>query len=239
MEKAPKANCDDCTLKSNPFVASENNGALIVVLAEAPGGDEVKQGRPLVGVAGQILNIITLDAGGKRKEFNFVNSCSCRAMNGNKNRNPTKEEIDCCNERMKNEIISLNPLAIVCLGGSAYYSLFKEVPKRYGDVVGTEAMWNGIKVFITYHPAKVIYEGGTESFKGRETSESIEEALSKALKLVEDRQPRLIDAPEKPKPEVYSMLEDLKTTCQAWYGDKLDKTKCNECPVKYYCWGSR
>ena len=242
MEKASKANCDLCTLCANPFVPSEcHKGALIAAIAEAPGLSEVNIGRPLVGQAGQELDFIIAKVGSKRDKINFLNACDCRPMEGKENRTPTESEIDCCRARLEYELLQLKPLVIVCLGVSPYYSLFGKKPRKFTDVVGTEAEWKGIRVLITNHPAKILHEGGHGSALGKITKDAIENAMDKAVKLTTDRQLILID--DVPKDAAladdapYTMLEELKRRCHSWFGNRT-AVECKSCTLRFYCYRS-
>ena len=71
--------CHKCTLKDRPSVfgqaGSQHN---IILIGEAPGYDEVREGKPFVGKAGQLLNRIFSDLGVDRQTLNISNSCLCQ-----------------------------------------------------------------------------------------------------------------------------------------------------------------
>lgn len=188
MEKAIKAKCDDCPLINNAFVASEVNDSQVLALAEAPGYNEVQQGRPLVGVAGQDMNKIIESIGAKRKEFaTFANVVSCRPTKREdgkvKNRTPTEREIACCNERLAYEIDKYNPSVIVVMGKIPYIALGGKVFSgfRMADIVGTEFLYKKYRVIITYHPAAISHSGGEATERGRLIRDTIKSAFEKVL----------------------------------------------------------
>lgn len=240
MIKAPHGKCDICPLKDADFVPSEVNNSELVLLAEAPAYHEVQDGRPLVGVAGQELEKIINSIGAKRKDFNYVNSCSCRATkeDGN-NRNPTDEEIKYCNERLIAELEVLNPRAIVTLGKIAYIALHGNVGAsfRVGDVAGTEKIWRGKhKTYATYHPAAILHARREDIREKIETS--ITEVLKKALtNRHTDEQLKLVDLPvviNLDRPYTLVEMELYKLRCERWWNNE---TKCEKCIQKFFCRG--
>jgi len=187
--KAPLARCDVCPLKDNVFVPSEIHDSRILALAEAPGYHESKEGRPLVGVAGQDMNSIIESVGAKRDKFAiYVNAVSCRPtkiVDGRENnRTPTDEEIACCNERLAYEIEKYNPLVIISMGRIPYLALGGKTYSGFkmGDVIGKEFLYKGIyRVIVTYHPAAISHSGGIATERGRLTRDAIKRAFAKAL----------------------------------------------------------
>lgn len=181
--KIKYAKCDECTLKSNKFVPSEINDSKILVLAEAPGLDETKEGKPLVGRAGQDLAAMMAELGMKRQDVSFINSVGCRPTLESKNRTPTEREINCCNNRMAYEIGQLNPDIIIAMGKTPYIALGGKVFTgfRMADVVGTEFKYKNSRVIITYHPAAISHSGGFTSERGKMLCDEIKRAFIKAL----------------------------------------------------------
>jgi len=186
--KAPKAKCEECTLKDNVFVPSEVNNSRIVVLAEAPGFNEAKEGRPLVGAAGQDMDKIIASLGAKRKDFTYVNSVNCRPTKTEdgkeKNRTPTEHEISCCSERLEAELDKYVPSVIITMGRVPYFALGGKVFSgfRMADVVGSEFMYKDYKVIITYHPAAISHSGGVTTERGKMIRDYIRSAFERAIK---------------------------------------------------------
>jgi len=186
VEKAPKALCDVCALKNAIFVPSEINGSTIVALAEAPGYNETKEGRPLVGVAGQDLNKIIESLGKKREDINYVNAVNCRptkVVDGKTyNRTPTDEEIKCCNQRLIAELEKLSPNVIVCMGKTPYVALGGDEKVVMRDIVGSTFLWKGtFNIIVTYHPAAISHSGGIGTERGKKIRDEIEKAFKIAF----------------------------------------------------------
>jgi len=132
----------------------------IMLIGEAPGGEEEKQGKPFVGSAGKNLNkfleIIELD----RENIYITNVVKIRPFklspktNRPVNRPPNKEEIDFFKEYLYNEIEVVNPKIIVTLGNVALKTVLKNNKALIGDFHGK--ICNG-NIFPLYHPASIIY----------------------------------------------------------------------------------
>lgn len=80
------AQCDMCPLKGNvPVPAESNPGATICMVGEAPGADEVREGRPFVGAGGQELQRALNTARLQRRDLHLTNVMLCQ---------PPKNELD-------------------------------------------------------------------------------------------------------------------------------------------------
>lgn len=157
--KRTGADCLNCTLLENCFVPEETYGSKICFVAEAPGGTEVEEGRPLIGPAGKVINRCIETLGYKREDFDYQNSVLCRPTVGTtKNRTPTSEEVASCNARLLQETSGY--VTLIALGKTAYEALTGKTDIRVKDIASmanpTMAL-NGVPVFGTYHPAAVLY----------------------------------------------------------------------------------
>ena len=148
--------CNKCPLHHSRFkvvVGKGNENAKVMFIGEAPGRDEDVQGVPFVGKAGKeldnLLNMINL----KREDVYITNVVKCRPPG---NRTPTEEEIKECKPYLEEQILTIKPEIIVCLGKSAAKALLK-LNKDMGSL--TKQAWNyqGIKVLVVYHPAATFY----------------------------------------------------------------------------------
>jgi len=100
--KAPLAKCDLCTLKNEPFVPPSGRfDAALVCVGEAPGVTEVEQGKPFVGISGQLLDVAIAASGGDPLNTFRTNVVLCRPP---ENRLPHDNEIACCRDRLIKEL---------------------------------------------------------------------------------------------------------------------------------------
>jgi DNA polymerase len=131
-----------------------NPQAEMMVIGEAPGADEDKQGEPFVGRAGQLLNEMLLAMGYKREVVFIANIVKCRPPN---NRDPKPEEALSCEPYLIRQIELIKPKVILSVGRISAQNLLKTdiaVGKLRGRIhhLGADA----IPLVVTYHPAYLL-----------------------------------------------------------------------------------
>ena len=128
-----------------------NKGMMII--GEGPGEEEDRLGRPFVGRAGRLLDVMLESAGFTRKANVYItNIVKCRPPG---NRTPLPEEREACMTYLNEQIRILEPKIIVLLGATALQALI-DSKARIGDNRGKWLDWRGIKVMPTYHPAALL-----------------------------------------------------------------------------------
>ncbi len=108
---------EGCPLKAtamNTVFADGNSEAKVMLIGEAPGADEDRQGKPFVGVSGQLLDRMMATIGLDRTSFYITNILFWRPPG---NRTPTSAEVASCLPFMKRHIELVNPAAIMLVGG--------------------------------------------------------------------------------------------------------------------------
>ncbi len=148
-------NCMECPLGEtrNEFVfGSGSPNADILVIGEAPGADEDKQGLPFVGRAGKLLTKILEAIGLSREEVFIANIIKCRPPS---NRRPEKGEIEKCEPYLKKQIELIDPMFILALGKTAVDTLLRK-NHTMKDVRGKFTEYEGRKMMVTYHPAALL-----------------------------------------------------------------------------------
>ena len=130
-------------------------------VGEAPGRDEDIQGRPFVGRAGQLLTKIIHAMQFKREEVYITNIVKCRPP---ENRNPHKEEIEMCQDYLREQLEMIKPKVIVTLGKVAA-DLFIQSKLRMTALRGSFYEFNNIKVMPTFHPSYIIRNEGNKELK--------------------------------------------------------------------------
>ena len=126
--------CDLCQTRTNAVPGKGNKNAEIILIGEAPGRNEDKNGEPFVGSAGKRLNEILLDAGIHRDDVYITNIVKCRPPN---NRAPTKNEEKACLDYINEEISIINPKVVCVMGNTAFNTLLegKEITKNHGSFI--------------------------------------------------------------------------------------------------------
>ncbi len=131
-----------------------NHAAQWLIIGEAPGADEDRQGEPFVGRAGKLLNNMLLAIGLKREEVYIANIVKCRPPN---NREPTPEEAQTCAPYLARQIALINPKIILAVGRVAAQNLLKS-DRPVGTLRGKRFYYDetGIPIVVTYHPAYLL-----------------------------------------------------------------------------------
>lgn len=150
------ADCHLCTLgdtRTNIVFGSGNERARVMLIGEAPGRNEDETGQPFVGAAGSKLDGFLERAGLSRGDVYIANVLKCRPPS---NRDPQPAEITACAPYLREQIRSIWPDAIVCLGNFA-----SQFVLRTGQGVtalrGRLHQAGHFVVAPTYHPSATIY----------------------------------------------------------------------------------
>lgn len=148
-------NCQKCSLgktRTNFVFGAGNPNADVMIIGEAPGAEEDKQGIPFVGRAGKLLTDILKAINFEREEVYIANILKCRPPN---NRNPLPAEMNECTPYLYKQIALIKPKLILCLGLVAANSLLNQktsLTKMRGNVYEIQ----GIKTMVTFHPAALL-----------------------------------------------------------------------------------
>jgi DNA polymerase len=134
----------------------------LMIIGEAPGGDEDVKGLPFVGRAGKLLtDIIEKGMKYKREHVYIANVLKCRPPG---NRNPEPHEIEACRGYLEKQIEIINPKVILAVGlFPAQWLTGKKI--AIGKLRGEVHEVNGRKVICTYHPAYVLRNYTVETRK--------------------------------------------------------------------------
>lgn len=136
----------------------------LMMIGEAPGGEEEKQGRPFVGKAGKNLSAFLEVVGLKREEIFISNVVKLRPTKESPktgkavNRPPSADEIAFFLPFLQEEIKVLAPKVVVTLGNVPLKAVTGEKKAVIGDYHGKPLpLAEGRTLFALYHPAAVIY----------------------------------------------------------------------------------
>lgn len=137
-----------------PAVGPENADFMLV--GEAPGANEVEQGEPFVGRAGEKMNDILQDIDVERSDLYITNLMKIRPPD---NRDPKKDEIKAWKPLLGKEVEKVNPEIIVTLGNFPSRELL-DTSKGISQIHGQIFTRNGRKIMPVYHPAATLYDRG-------------------------------------------------------------------------------
>ncbi len=151
------AGCTACELHRDRTQAVFGVGdrqARLMVIGEAPGADEDRQGEPFVGRAGRLLDEMLFAAGFRRHEVFIANVLKCRPPG---NRDPQPGEMAACTPYLARQIELVAPDAILAVGRIAAQHLLgtdatigrlRRGRHHYGP--------DRIPLVVTYHPAYLL-----------------------------------------------------------------------------------
>jgi len=151
------AACQQCALhesRTQTVFGVGNPNADWLIIGEAPGADEDRQGEPFVGRAGKLLNAMLLAMGLPREQVFIANILKCRPPN---NRDPKAEEVVACESYLRQQIDLIKPKIILAVGRIAAQNLLKlETP--IGKMRGNLYQYpdSELPVLVTYHPAYLL-----------------------------------------------------------------------------------
>ena len=155
------------SLREKMVFATGNPDADIMLVGEAPGYNEEKEGEPFVGPAGQKLNDILKAMGVKREGVyisNLVKFRPAMPKQTTNNRKPTPEEMAACLPLVMAEISVVQPKIIIALGGTTAEGLLG----LEGTISSMRGKWHdlsGIPARVTYHPSYLLHSSGSNQVK--------------------------------------------------------------------------
>ncbi len=131
-----------------------NRNADWLIIGEAPGADEDRQGEPFVGRAGQLLNAMLQALDLSRQDVYIANILKCRPP---QNRDPKADEVMHCSAYLQRQIQLIQPKVILALGRIAAQNLLQTnttLGRLRGKLHPIEI--SSAPVIVTYHPAYLL-----------------------------------------------------------------------------------
>ena len=155
--------CRGCRLaetRTNALCGEGNLRARLMLVAQAPGENEDREGKMFIGPSGRVLNELLKEAGIAREEVYMTNLVKCKLPGY---RRPKPDEIQACSRYLDREIELVNPAVIVPLGYYATryifekYGLYLPAKSEFHQVYG-RLLLGERKVFPLQHPAALLYD---------------------------------------------------------------------------------
>ncbi|MFY7857193.1 MAG: uracil-DNA glycosylase [Rubrivivax sp.] len=153
--------CGLCSTRRQTVFGTGHPEARWMVVGEAPGEQEDRQGEPFVGPAGQLLDAMLRalgltraadgDATPERRVF-IANTLKCRPPG---NRNPTPDELERCEPFLQRQLALVQPRIILAMGRFAVQSLLRS-SEPIGKLRGRVHQYQGVPLIVTYHPAYLL-----------------------------------------------------------------------------------
>lgn len=128
--------------------------AKIMLIGEAPGQNEDREGIPFIGASGRLLTDTLEEHGLKRDEIYITNAVKCATPD--ENIKPKKKDMSSCAQYLQKEISLVKPNVIGVLGGVALQAVLDRtgITKLQNNIFFHEEL--GIKVIPVVHPAYVL-----------------------------------------------------------------------------------
>ena len=151
--------CKLCESRSQTVFGVGSTRAHWMIVGEAPGEQEDRQGEPFVGKSGQLLDNMLRAVGLTRGEdatpehqVYIANTLKCRPPG---NRNPLPDELAKCEAFLIRQVELLQPKIILAMGAFAVQSLLRST-EPVGKLRGRVHRYQGVPLVVTYHPAYLL-----------------------------------------------------------------------------------
>lgn len=157
---------EGCALKKtalNLVFSDGNPKASVMLVGEAPGADEDRQGKPFVGMSGQLLTKAFQCAGLERDQDLYISNTIFWRPPGN--RQPTSQELEACLPFTQRHIELINPKVLILVGGTAVKALLKttegitKLRGKWHDYI-SPGLSAPIPTMAIYHPAYLLRSPG-------------------------------------------------------------------------------
>ena len=192
--------CKKCELskgRTNTVPGEGPENAEIMMIGEAPGFHEDREGRPFVGAAGKFLDELLGNIQLKRNQIYICNVLKCRPP---QNRDPFPDEMEACKAYLDKQIELIKPKVIITISRFAMVRWFPDQkissihgqPKKVGDMV----------ILPMYHPAAALHQPSLKAVL-QEDFNKIPQILKEMANLKEEKaEPKK----EPPAPQQLSMF---------------------------------
>jgi DNA polymerase len=150
--------CGLCDSRTRTVFGVGHEQARWMIVGEAPGEQEDREGEPFVGKAGQLLDQmlkavgLTRESAPPERQVYIANVLKCRPP---ANRNPLPEEVARCEPYLRRQVALVRPTLILAMGRFAVQSLLG-TSDPIGRLRGRVHAYEGVPVVVTYHPAYLL-----------------------------------------------------------------------------------
>lgn len=152
---------EGCPLKRTATTTVFGDGApdaKVVLIGEAPGAEEDRQGVPFVGAAGRLLDRMLASIGLDRGSVFISNTVFWRPPG---NRTPTSQEIAVCQPFVERLIELISPQVLITLGGPASQSVLAQkggITRLRGRWMSfsTPRLGHPVAAMAMFHPAYLL-----------------------------------------------------------------------------------
>ena len=157
----------DCELKKNATDIVFGDGhpdSKIMIIGEAPGNEEDKEGLPFLGRAGKLLDKMLLAINLNRNNVYITNVVNYKPF---ENRKPTDKEIKRYLPFLLKHIEIINPKILVLLGSTALNALLgdkEKISEIRGKWIKKKVGSNEVFVIVSFHPAFLMRQPNQKKY---------------------------------------------------------------------------
>lgn len=150
--------CELCEGRQQTVFGVGHPNAHWMIVGEAPGEQEDKQGEPFVGAAGHLLDQmlaalhLSRQDGPPERQVFIANAIKCRPP---RNRNPAPDEMAHCAPFLARQIALVRPRVILAMGRFAIQQVLG-TDEAVGRLRGRVHRHAEVPVVATYHPAYLL-----------------------------------------------------------------------------------
>jgi uracil-DNA glycosylase len=150
--------CKLCNGRTQTVFGVGHPRAHWMIVGEAPGEQEDRQGEPFVGKSGQLLDNmlravhLTRGEAPPAQQVYIANTVKCRPPG---NRNPEPDELAQCEPFLMRQVALVQPKIILAMGRFAVQSLLRS-SEPIGKLRGRVHHYQGVPLIVTYHPAYLL-----------------------------------------------------------------------------------
>jgi uracil-DNA glycosylase family 4 len=126
-----------------------------MIVGEAPGFNEDRQGEPFVGAAGKLLDTLLARIALSRADVYITNVLKCRPP---MNRDPMPNEAESCSPYLKRQMELVDPKVVLILGRHALERLLPgqgSISRIHGSLIKR----GNVAYVPVYHPAAALHNG--------------------------------------------------------------------------------
>ena len=159
--EAHASGCELCRLcrdRTVVVVGSGPSDAEVLVVSEAPGYHEDREGRHFAGSVEPVFDDVLAEAGLARREIFLTSVVKCRPPTG---RTPFPDEVEACEGWLFREIALVRPRVVVTLGSLALRLVTgrqEALRDAHGAIVHAQVQGRDVVVWPLFHPAAAMHD---------------------------------------------------------------------------------
>jgi len=152
--------CQLCQSRRNVVFGTGPENADLMIVGEAPGINEDRQGRPFVGKAGELLDRMLHAMTLSRDQVYLCHLIKCRPPG---NRAPRPEEIDACRPLLRRQFQLIKPKIVVALGETSTQILLNS-QSPFSSLRGQWQSFGPARVMPTFHLDHILRNPADKRF---------------------------------------------------------------------------